>query len=233
MHSIFGLWICLLPSRRGFIRNERCKAEVRVNMGPLQLHNLFSTSRSHLVCTTDQMNRDSSGFCVIAAPRSGSDQAKSDTGNIVPTNHLVVLYTVHTHLPTQLKCDGYTNVMTLCCVISCFMLRCSAIILDDRNKYLSNGGGGKIPAYPFSGSRLSWNCIVHFVPSTCAQHYVHCVCVQCGGSVCGSMREVCVSMCVCVQHVEGGCVWACVCVYVRSVRRSGCAWACVCVCGSM
>lgn len=32
------------------------------------------------------------------------------------------------------------------------------------------------------------------------------VCVQCGGGVCDNMREVCVSMRVCVQHVEGGCV---------------------------
>ena len=81
-------------------------------MGPLQLHNLFSTSRSHLVCTMDQMNRDSSGFYAVAAPRSSSDQAKLDTGNIVPTNQMVVLYTVHAHLPTQLKCDGYTNIQT-------------------------------------------------------------------------------------------------------------------------
>ena len=133
--------------------------------------------------------------------------------------------------------------MTLCCVISCFMLRCSAIILDDRNNYLSNWGGGE---YQLTHS-LGIDCL-EIVLSILFQVLVHNImytaCVQCGGGVCGSMREVCVSMCVCVQQVErwmrvsmcvcvwqyvgGVCVvwerWMCasMCVYVCSMWRGGC-----------
>ena len=86
-----------------------------IMLGQLRLHNLRTTSRSHLVHTVDQMSRDRSCSIVVHQQKftlkSGTSQAVPDTRNAVPTCHIAVLYTAHDHLPMQLiKCDQYTHI---------------------------------------------------------------------------------------------------------------------------